>query len=261
MKLSAIYKYQLAEHRNSFLIFYAVIAAILAVVFGINALTGLTGIQYEVPIQVSGIDLAPAVFLFVCGLNAFKGNFKMALQNGISRKSLFINRIFVILTLSTGMALINQIVSLVGKLLASLSGTIVYESILEELYAQRYAGHSNEAWMYLESFLFYLAVFIVCFSIGYLITTVFYQMNKKQKISYIVGFYIIVFVILPLANTLLYHSGIISVQISEVLLRFLDIIMGVSAQNPYIGIFSLLILSILINGSSWLLIRKAGVKN
>jgi len=261
MKLSAIYKYQLAEHKNSVLIFYLVIVSILVAVFGINAITGLNGSQYGFSIKLGGIEAAPAVFLFVCGLTAFKENFQMALQNGISRKSLFINRIFVILTLAVGMSLLNLIILIVGQSMGSLSGIVQYSSVMEQIYGLGFTGHSNEILMLVESFFFYIFLFIVCFSIGYLIIVTFYRMNNKQKGRYIVGFYLIAFVILPITDTLLYKSGIIPVQLSDLLLRFLDNIMGVSAQNPYIAMVSFLIISIVINGLTWLLIRKVGIKN
>ncbi|MBC3886919.1 hypothetical protein GH810_01140 [Acetobacterium paludosum] len=261
MKLSAIYKFQLAEHKKSIIVFYLVIIAILAVVFTINIVSVLIPNQSNFSIQLSGIDLAPTIFLFVCGLNAFKENFQMSLQNGISRKSLFVNRIAVDLTLAVGMSLLNQIILFIGKSMALFSATIQYSSLLEELYGLRYAGHPNGLMLYLEIFLFYIFLFAAFLSIGYFITVAFYRMNKKQKIAYIVGFYILAFVAFPLIDELLYKLGIFSVLISEVLLRFLYAIMGVSAQNPYIAMISLLIISIIMRSLTWLLVRKTGIKN
>ncbi|MBC3795864.1 hypothetical protein [Acetobacterium tundrae] len=261
MKLSAIYKFQLAEHKRSIIVFYLVIIATLAFVFATNAVSGLISSQSAFSIQVTGIDLAPAIFLFVYGLNAFKENFQMSLQNGISRKTLFINQIAVDLTLAVGMSLLNQIFLFIGKSMASFFNTIQYSSILEKIYDLRYAGHPNGLMLYLENFLFYIFLFAAFLSIGYFISVAFYRMNKKQKFAYSFGFYILAFVAFPLIDELLYKLGIFSVQISEVLLRFLYAIMGVSAQNPYIAMISLLIISIIMRSLTWLLVRKTGIKN
>jgi hypothetical protein len=108
---------------------------------------------------------------------------------------------------------------------------------------------------YLISFLFLTVLFIAAQALGYLITVALYRMNKKQKISYIVGFYIVVFVVLPIID--MFISG----QISTILLKFFDISMGISAQNPFIGMFSLTIFSVIATGLTWILIKKTGVKN
>lgn len=255
MKSSAIYKFQLSEHKKSSLIFCMVILAILAFIPIYNGFSSMFSVQSDATIQVTGIDMAPAIFLFVCGLNAFKDNFYMALQNGISRKSLFVNRIYVVLTLSIAMALFDQIVMVLGKAVDSLTGSIEYSGLLEQIYGSQFGSQSGGFLMYLESFLFLTTLFITFLSLGYLITVVFYRMNKKQKISYVVGFYVVAFVILPIIDMLMAN------QLSIILFKFLDMTMGISAQNPFIGMFSLIIFSIILSGLTWILIRKAGVKN
>ena len=80
-------------------------------------------------------------------------------------------------------------------------------------------------------------------------------MNKKLKISSIVGFYIVIFVVLPIIDMFL--SG----RISTILLSFLDVSMGISVHNPFIGMFSLIILSIIVSGFTWVLLKNAGLKN
>lgn len=255
MKSNAIYKFQLAEHKNSMLIFCLVILAILAFIPIYNGFSAMFQIQSDVTIQVTGIDMAPAIFLFVCGLNAFKDNFYMALQNGISRKSLFRNRLYVVLTLSLAMALFDQIVMVLGKAIDALSDSINYSGVLEMLYGSQFGSQSGGFLMYFESFLFLTTLFIAFLSLGYLITVIFYRMNKKQKISYVIGFYVVAFVILPIIDMMM--AG----QLSVILLKFLDLTMGMSAHNPFIGMFSLIVFSIILSGLTWVLIRKAGVKN
>ncbi|WP_303871727.1 hypothetical protein [Acetobacterium wieringae] len=254
MKLHAIYKYQLADHRNAVLIFSAIMLAVMALVpmqisFSSDILTtNQSG-------QIAGLDIAPAVFLFVCGLNAFKENFLFALQNGISRKSLFVNRLFVTVTLAVMMTLFSLLLLTLGKLIESPASGIAYSSLLSMIYQSTGAAPFSIPFEYLISFLFLTVLFIAAQALGYLITVAFYRMDKKQKISYIVGFYIIVFVVLPLID--MFISG----QISTFLLKFLDMVMGISAHNPFIGVFSLLIFSIIATGLTWILIRKIGIKN
>lgn len=254
MKLHAIYKYQLADHRNAVLIFCAVILAVMALVpmqitFSSDILTT------NESSQIAGLDMAPAVFLFVCGLNAFKENFLFALQNGISRRTLFINRLYVALTLAVGMAFFSLLLLVLGKTIESPASGIAYSSLLSMIYQSPGTASFSGLFEYLNSFLFLTVLFIAAQALGYFITVALYRMDKKQKISYIVGFYIVVFVVLPLID--MFISG----QISTFLLKFLDLSMGISAHNPLIGMLSLLIFSMIATGLTWVLIRKTGIKN
>lgn len=255
MKLSAIYKFQLAEHKKSTATFCLVILIILAFIPIYNGLSSIFQFQNDVTIYVSGIDIAPAVFLFICGLGAFKDNFQMALQNGISRKSLFTNRIYVILTLSVVMALFDQIVMIMGTAIASLSASINYSGVLEQLYGSQFTPQSGGFLAGFESFLFLITLFITFLSLGYLIAVGLYRLTKKQKIACIVGFYMAVFVIFPLVDMFM------ASQLSTVLYRFIDLFMGISVQNPLIGMFSLIVFSLVLSGLTWLFIAKAEVKN
>jgi hypothetical protein len=254
MKLNAIYKYQLVDHRNAVLIFCAVILAVMALV-PMQITFSSDILRTNQSSQIAGLDMAPAVFLFVCGLNAFKENFLFALQNGISRKSLFANRIYVAVTLAVAMALFSLLLLALGKLIESPASGIAYSSLLSMIYQSTGTVPFSGLSEYLISFLFLTVLFIAAQTLGYFITVALYRMNKKQKISYIVGFYIVVFVLLPIID--MFISG----QISTILLKFLDLSMGISAQNPFIGMFSLTIFSIIATGLTWILIRKTGVKN
>ncbi|AFA49649.1 hypothetical protein [Acetobacterium woodii] len=255
MKSNAIYKFQLAEHKKSTAIFCLVILVILAFIPIYNELSLIFQFQNSSTIYISGLDIAPAVFLFICGLSAFKDNFRMALQNGISRKSLFVNRIYVVLTLAVAMALFDQIVMILGKAVASLSANINYSGILEQIYGSQFTTQSGGFLTGFESFLFLIILFITFLSLGYLIAVGLYRLDKKQKVACIVGFYMVAFVIFPLIDMFM------ASQLSTILYQFLDFVMGISAQNPLIGIFSLVIFSLILNGLTWLFIGKAEVKN
>ncbi len=255
MKSNAIYKFQLAEHKKSTTIFCLVILIILAFIPIYNGLSSTFHFQIKTNFHISGLDIAPAVFLFICGLSAFNDNFRMALQNGISRKSLFINRIYVVLTLAVAMALFGQIVMILGNAMASLSANDSYTGVLEQIYGSQFITQSDRFLAGFESFLFLIILFIAFLSLGYLIAVGLYRLNKKQKIACIVGFYMAAFVIFPLLDMFM------DSQLSTVLYQFLDFVMGISAQNPLIGIFSMVIFSLILNGLTWLFIGKAEVKN
>lgn len=254
MKQNTIYKYQLLDHRNGVLIFCAIILAIIIFIPAQITYSEALSKSYE-STRIAGIDMASAVFLFICGLVSFKECFLFALQNGISRKSLFKTRLYVTVTLAVTLALFSLFLLTLGAFIEASSTGISYSSLLSMIYPATGILQSSGPFEYLNNFLFLTVLLTAAQALGYLITVALYRMNKKQKISYIVGFYILFFVILPVID--MFISG----QISTILLKFLDLSMGISAQNPVIGMFSLTIFAVIVTGSTWLLIRNAEVKN
>ena len=80
--------YQISEMKKPLLIYYAIIFFLLLASF----------LTTEVFLHISangttinGIEISSMIFIFVCGLNSFKEPFRMFLQNGLSRKTLFLS--------------------------------------------------------------------------------------------------------------------------------------------------------------------------
>ena len=92
MKNNPIIYYQLREYKNALLIYYA----ILVVFFGSIAVQ----MGKDPNGMISGLDGMTLIFLFILGLNAFKESFRLAMQNGVSRKAYYSETIKSILILS-----------------------------------------------------------------------------------------------------------------------------------------------------------------
>lgn len=83
MKRKAAVRYLLHSYRNPLLIFYGIILLVSLLV------CTLMEVQVAGEGKVSSVNGASVIFLFVCGLNAFKEDFCFFLQNGVSRKTQF----------------------------------------------------------------------------------------------------------------------------------------------------------------------------
>ena len=256
-------KYQLNEMKRPVITFYFVMLCILIFGFTVSgakfvitsssggvASTTTTGSGF------SGLELATIIFLFVCGLNSFKEFFRMFIQNGISRKTMFVTRIITIITLCTGMAVIDKIILLIGKFVASRSGRISFTGLFEYIYGARTA-HISSAQMHAESFLFNLCLYLAVITIGYFITIGFYRMNKIAKISVAIGVPMVLLNGLPLVDAVLLKGVIGRTFINTFLFAF-----GFkNGANPYYGMVSCLVIFALFAGLSWLIMRKAVVKD
>jgi hypothetical protein len=198
--------------------------------------------------SIQGLELASAIFLFVLGLNSFTDVFKMFMQNGISRKTMFISQIASTLVISSVMALIDTVLSLISKSISVVNDGIYSAGMLEMLYDIRIDSIGG----FIISFLLCYFMYISLTAVGYLITTLYYRMNKTQKIIVSIGVPALLFVILPVVDTLLF-KGVLFTGVAK--------ISGALLINPFMCMLSCFILFGIFMVLSWMLVRKAVVKN
>ena len=84
MKLKAAVRYYLNDFKRPVIIYYGVLMTLFVLQLVISAL-----LKVRNP-SSGGMEFATTIFLFVVGLNAFKAPFRLFLQNGLSRKTLYV---------------------------------------------------------------------------------------------------------------------------------------------------------------------------
>lgn len=255
MSLSASLKYQLSEYKKGIIIFYGVVVLILILMivslFLPSPIIRLKG-------RFSGLEMAGFFFLFASGLNSFKEPFRLFLQNSISRKTLLKGRLLTVLIISSGMALIDNIISAICRtIFLSVNGSVSFQSFFEMMYASRYQAQSGGLLMFVEGFLFTLCLYLAAGMVGYFITILYYRMNKAAKITVSVGVPAGLFILLPIIDGVLLNGSI-----NTMFLKFILFAFGFSnGANPYTGMISLILASAFFSGLCWLLMRKAVVKD
>ncbi|WP_343249602.1 hypothetical protein [Diplocloster hominis] len=242
MNIKISVKYQFQDITRALIIFSGVLLILILTLF----IPGLQG-------TTNGLEISAFIFLFVIGLNTFKENFGMFLQNGVSRKTIFTGKL-----LSTGavcaiMAVVLEVLASLAKL-GSGYRDIQMGTLYEMLYSDRMASISPIL-VAVENL---LLLFCCCFAFtmaGYLITITYYRMGKQWKLLISVGLPVLCFVLLPIVDVML--NGVIF----QFLFRAFIILSGLQVGNPYIGMLSALVASAIFSGLSWLLLRKAVVKD
>jgi hypothetical protein len=249
MNLRASYKYQLTENKKPMIIYMSIIVAVtlflyLATVFTLT----VNGVKTE----FTSMEFASVIFLFVTGLCSFKDSFLMLTQNGVSRKTMFFSSILTFATLSGILTAFGAILLLLVKLFDN--EKILSTGMYETVYYERAASISGFL-MNVESIILNFFVLLMALGIGYLITTLFYRLNKAGKIAVGVGVPVFFTMVLPVFDFFV-TGGRISYTINQ----FIDFASGYSTQNPYAGIISSICVFAIASGLSWLLMRKAVVK-
>ena len=256
MNSKSVYKYQLNDIKKPILVFDLVIACIFVLIFLSTGTKLLTINSLEIgPGSVSGLELASVIFLFVGGLNMFRETFRLSMQNGVSRKSIWSGTVLSFLTVGGGMALIDTVTRLVGVNFAS-RYNVEFQGLYDLLCADRSAKNSmiqNAFEGFLLNFCFYMAAL----AIGYFITVGYYRMNKIAKIIVSIGVPGLYIFVLPFADLLLFKGTLTNAIVKAILFSF----GGTNGDNPYFAMGSGLLISAVFLGLTYLMVRRAPIKD
>ena len=239
------YLYQLRDDRKAIIIYYSIIIAVYAAMFISVAVSKATGGS------TNGHGLPTAIFMF-CAC-AFKENFFMLMQNGVSRKSVFIGRLLNSLTLAAGLAALDTIF---GTIFTAISKSLNKEFIFQTIFDMLYFDLDITGFLrLLLNLLMFFMMFLGFSTLGYLMSTAFNRLNKTGKTIFAAGLPITIFVVLPVIDGIVFKG--------ETIVKFLNFlldILGVNAQQPLYAVATFAITAVACSALSWLLIRKARVE-
>jgi TRAP-type C4-dicarboxylate transport system permease small subunit len=250
MNLKASYKYVMYDNKKALIGYSLIIIAITVFLF----VASVSWSNDSSTMQIGGMEMASVIFIFVAGLTSFKDNFHMLTQNSVTRRGTFTATMLGFITTAGMLSAISIIVLLIAKLMSSIQNNIVSTSFFETLYAGHVNG-MNGFIVYLESFLLYFVMMLTVVGIGYLIGAIFYRLNKGGKVALAVGIPVFFSVILPIVDVLIFGG-----RVTIGLVRFMDMIFGISAQNPYLAVVSCMVIFLICGLLSWIVMRKAPVK-
>ena len=246
MNIKVAIKYQINEYIKSIKIFYLVVVLVIAL-FGVlikfSSSSNFAGI--------GGIEGSATIFLFILGLNSFKETFLLMLQNGTTRKSMFIGRLITILATSTFMAIVDRFIVNIGGLLNNVSERFYIEGLYENIFFER-SESLHIVVMNLEAILITIGIYIAAMIAGYFITTLYYRMGKMLKVAVSIGVPSSIMIVLPVLDVVAFKG-----KISVALGKFFGFVFGGKTGNPYNLLLSCAVFTVVAVGLSWLLVRKA----
>lgn len=223
MKQKAAVRYLLQSYRNPILIFYGIVLLVYVL---LGAIVKVQVGPNDQALTLSSLNVSSMIFLFVCGCNAFKEDFRFFLQNGLSRKTQFTAQCLVLPTVALVMAAVDMVIA---RLLALF---IPYDSLFDMLYGGSLetggsSGLLQTAWM--------LCLYVFILFVGYLITVLYYRMGNKLKVLVSVGVPVFFALVLPLIDEACGN------RISGFLLQMAKVVFGLQAgTKPVIGMLFLL---------------------
>ena len=247
MKLKSSIRYQLTTNRISISIYYLVILAIYIFFTSVTIFAG------EGNMSSMGSTM---VFIFVLGLTTFRETTEMMLQNGVSRKTMFIAHLCTGAIIAAVMAVIDKIILLSSEGILNLLNVQTNLGAANSIFGLFYSSQNLNAVMQLfTEYFFNLLLTIAFFAMGYFIAIMFHRLNKMGRILVGAGVPSILFIILPVINW-----AFPQLRIAENLLDFSDSALGLSAGNPAMGMLTFTIIFVMFSAFAWLLLRRLALK-
>lgn len=240
-------RYHLWQNKRALFIFYGIIY----VIYAMAVVATLTISSISGPVSMSGIEFASMIFIFILGLSSFSESFGMFLQNGMSRRTLFISTAYSFVIVAAIMAAVDSI----NGLLANFA--FKYQGMFLQTYHPRYGETAGSALQVFEGLLWYLFLYSLLAMIGLFIGTLYYRMDKRQKILVSVGVPTLALVFLPLFNRIVTNGALFSA-----IGNFLYFVQGFeSGHNPYYAMTTYILSFAFFGCLSFLLMRRAVVRN
>ena len=255
MNIFASFRYQMADQKKGILIYYLVILAMLLVLGLLMVVLGEAGGGS----MYNGLSAVSAIYLFVASLCSFKENFGMALQNGTTRRSLFLGRLCTTGAVCAVMAVADQILTVIASLPRQFLGwNIASQSLFETMYGGALGEPMNPFLLSLCSVAFSFFVMLTASAVGYFITILFYRLNKMGKILVGAGVPCLFTFGIPLLKEL--GERFLGGRPAEAVVHFFSGIASFLLDQPqnamltYFGTFAV------FSAFAWLLMRRAVVK-
>ena len=258
MKVFASFRYQLADQKRGILTYYGVLLGFY-VLFEILFVVAAVGEDVNGS-TTNGITAVTAVYVFVASLCSFKDNFGMSLQNGVSRRSTFLARLCTAGAMCAVMAVADELVTILAPLPSRLMGIEMGSmSLMENLYFSAAGAWQAGAFLlHLCSAAFGFFMLLAAAGLGYLITTLFYRLNKLGKILVGAGVPVLVFFGLPALELL--EQFISNGAVIKAVSGFFAVVFQFAFGQPQNTALTCLVLFAAMSGLSWLLMRRAVVK-
>lgn len=155
-KLRTLIQYECTSSFKYIWLFYGVEFIIVAFIFAVVGIrTGNLG-----EVSVKGLEMNTFIFIGVVGVEGFKEDFKMLIQNGFTRRYIFFGAISLFVFVSGVMALVDTIT---GKVLRGNFQS--YESLFGNMYGYEHSIFLNWVWLFFVNMivcsLFYMAALVI----------------------------------------------------------------------------------------------------
>lgn len=251
MKLKQSIYYQLSDFRWPIVVYYCAVIALHAVLWVADHIGPGS-------IYLSGTFSGfTASFLFICGLCSFHDNLPMHLQNGVSRRTMFLAWLAVMGIVCGVMATVDSALSLIVDFspLKSVYAATASASVYRTIY-----GFWNclSPWNLLLSWLFSFALLVLVTSLGYFIIVFFYRLPFQMRIVVGVCAGVLLFMGVPGVKTV--DTQLLGENLRAFSSRYIEPALSYIERTPLLLIVIWLAAAAVLSAVTWLILRRTAVR-
>ena len=240
-KLQTAIRYECLTSVKYIWIFYTIMLSIVAVVF----ITLKLCLGNNENISMSALENSSIIYIGILGVMGFTEDFKMLIQNGFTRKYIFISTISMFMFIAAVLAFFDTIIGSVAPLVMT-----EYKNFFGLIY-----GIKNQ---YLLNWLLLFLTYTFVSSVTYFFVVLFNKIGKYFFIAFMVALGIILGFIVPLLFVYVIPENVI-----QNIFTFLSRIAGFTSDgtiNYLYPIVSLIIGSGIFGGITYLILRRTELK-
>ena len=248
MNIQASLRYQLHEFKWAIVTYYAVVVLL----FALTILLAFLSIDESA--QINGFGTTSMIVLFVMGIVTCREPLRLAIQNGVSRRSYFFAHLLMTVVVCAILSVCDRGLQALAELIVRDLPQAHFTNLVTLIYPEFFAdlgGFATVLWPILASFCAYLG----SFAAGYLISLAYYRMGTLLKIIVSVGVPFLLVAGIPLLD-----FGVLNGAIAAFVWRVFSTVMGLESGNLIVAVGSLLALALILNGCCYLLLRRAPIK-
>ncbi len=234
MKILSPVKYQARDAVKTFAYYY--LAMFIVLLLNIVMLLTLSDGSVHYSYEMCTLGVA-----FIFGLCTFTENFKMLLQNGVSRRAFFVSRVLVMLAIIFAATAVEQLLYVVSNFITARMPDFEVTSMFGDASGARSIG----------SIALTFGLYTMACSLGSVTNLVYYRLGKFGKILVSVGVPVVLFIVFPVLDSMVFRGALFSA-----IIKFFK---AVFASGVSTGLVFLVITALALT-LSWLLMRRAVVK-
>lgn len=250
MNILTSYKFQVKSHIRPMIVFFSIIAALDL----LTIVTALLETDTENDMVFGGQEFAALIFMFVMGISIFTENFHMLIQNGISRKSMYIGRLATVITVSAVFTIVHLIIDKLFQIITITNSQFMATSISEIFYKNYYADAGFATKIFTE-FVWLFSFFVALTSVGYFISTLMYRLSKYGKLLFWGSMWAVLMLVLPFLDFMFFNG-----ELFNILFNFVPVVTGVSCGNPFIMSVSCGVVFAVFSAITWIILCRLPVK-
>lgn len=234
-KLITGIKYQVSTIIKPLIIFYSIIYGLVVASLFITTNAGVTSITFTM------LEINSFIFLGICSVMTFSEDFKLFIQNGMTRKMIFKSFICEFIMITFLMALFESVITYI------LHTNFDYQYLFQMTYGDNHSVVISFFWLFTLYFMFTM--------LAYLLATLKNKVGKKIFTITLIGFISIVLILIPALN--IATDGALLQNIAPIFIKIIGFMDG--KINFVYPIFTFVIIAMIAVIGSYLFTRKTEI--